>query len=285
MSKIKDLNGQVFNKLTVIERLENNLASQSVWLCRCDCGNESKVVGTKLRIGATKSCGCVSGREATELTGKVFNKLTVINRAGSNKFKKALWLCQCECGKESTIIGSALIKGTTTSCGCVKKAGQYNVIHGHKRVGNTSKAYSVWSNMKSRCSNPILSQYKNYGGRGITVCERWNNFESFLEDMGEPEGGLQIDRIDNDKGYSKDNCRWTTRSVNTRNSRRHMVYVTIDDETMILTDAIQKYKVVSLQTASSRLYLGWTPEEAVMTPYTRCDNKGYREKRHVINHT
>jgi hypothetical protein len=283
MSKKKDLLGLVFDRLTVIGNAENTKTGQAVWICSCSCGKQTKVVGSKLLAGKTKSCGCLKqeGKKATDLTGQVFGELVVLSRNGSSKFKRAMWLCQCSCGNRHTVIAESLIMGHTKSCGCVKKAGQYNVIHGHKRLDGGTKAYKVWSNMKSRCTNPKASQYKDYGGRGITVCERWlESFENFLEDMGEPPSGtLQLDRRDNDKGYSKENCRWVTRSVNRRNSRGHMVYVTIYGETMILTDAIKKYKVVSYTTATSRINRGWPPEEAVMTPYTRCDNKGYREKQ------
>jgi hypothetical protein len=281
MSKKKDLLGLVFGKLTVVGEAENTKNGQASWLCSCECGKQSTVVGSKLIAGRTKSCGCLKleSKKATDLTGQVFGELVVLSRNGSSKFKRAMWLCQCSCGNQHTVIAESLIMGHTKSCGCVKKAGQYNVIHGHKRLDGGSKAYKVWTNMKSRCTNPKASQYKDYGGRGITVCDRWmKSFENFLEDMGEPEGSLQIDRIDNNGGYSKDNCRWVTRSVNRRNNRAHVVNVTINGETMLLIDAVRKYKIVSYQAACSRIHRGWTPEDAVMTPYTRCDNKGYREK-------
>lgn len=211
-----------------------------------------------------------------DLKGCVFHKLTVLRYEGLNRFNQAMWLCWCECGDMTSVRGSALIAGTTKSCGCHKRAGQYNVVHGHKRTTGQSRAYSSWCNMKGRCTNPNLPQFKDWGGRGITYCKRWETFENFLSDMGEPPEGYTLDRKDNDKGYCKSNCRWADKSTQRRNSRRHMVWVEIEGERMILKDAVAKHKVVSYQSAVNRIHKGWTPEDAVLTPYKRVDNKGYR---------
>lgn len=280
MAKAEDLIGLRFDRLVVLKMLPNRKPGIASWLCKCDCGNETTVDGIKLRAERTKSCGCLKAEygesKVNDLSGKVFGKLTVLKRAGSNSFKKALWLCSCECGNDTTVVGSDMLNGHTTSCGCVKAAGQYNVVHGHNRETGCSKAYTVWKNMLSRCRNPNIKQYKDYGGRGVSVCERWLKFENFLEDMGEPQERLQIDRIDNDGSYTKENCRWVTRSQNRRNSRGHVVVVNINGEEMLIVDAVRRFKVVAARTAYARINLGWTPEEAVMTPYTRCDNKGFR---------
>lgn len=213
-----------------------------------------------------------------DLRGRTFGRLNVIERVGSNRFNQAIWKCRCECGNETIVVGSAMLCGTTKSCGCLKVSGLSNFRHGHKRLSGASRTYKCWQNMLTRCTNPNTRQWKDYGGRGIGVCKRWHKFENFLADMGEApaDGKLSLDRLNNNKGYSKANCAWRTRSQQRRNSRGHMVYVVLDGKKMILKDAIAKARVVPYQTAVSRLYLGWSPYDAVMTPFTRSDNKGFR---------
>jgi hypothetical protein len=126
------------------------------------------------------------------------------------------WLVRCDCGTEKQVTKSNLQKGKTSSCGCLRH--DLNFIHGH--TTKTSSAYGRWNAMKQRCTNPKHKRFADWGGRGITVCERWNDFLNFLADMGEPPSPeLTIDRIDNDKGYSKGNCQWATRLQQTYNRR------------------------------------------------------------------
>lgn len=212
-----------------------------------------------------------------ELIGLVFGRLTVIERAGSNEYKKALWRCRCECGNESVHIGSGLLSGKTTSCGCYRASGQARVTHGHKRASGASKAYRTWSNMIDRCTRASAHQWKDYGGRGITVCKRWLKFENFLSDMGEPPEGMTLDRVNNNRGYSRQNCAWRDRVTQRRNSRAGMIWLEIDGERMILRDAVARVRMVSFGAAMSRIHRGWDPLSAVLTPYTRSDNKGFRE--------
>lgn len=215
-------------------------------------------------------------RKVANLSGRVFGRLTVNSRAGSNTFHKATWNCLCACGKECVVVGSAMVAGKAVSCGCYRVSGEGRVTHGARRKGVSSRAYSTWCNMKSRCDDPNTPQYKDYGGRGITYCAAWADFSAFLVDMGEPEPDMTLDRKDNDPGYSPENCRWADRITQRRNSRSHMVWVELDGERLILTDAVRKAKVVSYRTAVSRIHGGWSPLDAVLTPYTRPDNKGYR---------
>ena len=122
------------------------------------------------------------------------------------------WLCRCTCGKERLVREDTLIAGRTSSCGCINRRRE---SHGLSRT----KAYAAWNRLLRRCRNPEDAGYANYGGRGIAVCDRWLSVEKFVEDMGEPEAGLSIERLDNSKGYSKDNCVWASRSKQNRNMR------------------------------------------------------------------
>ena len=154
---------------------------------------------------------------ARNLLGQVFGSLTVLRRVERNKHGHYRWLCECVCGKFTEVRGDHLQTGNTTSCGCAR------LKHGHHKGGKKSPTYKTWQAMLDRGTNTNSENYPNWGGRGITVCDRWIKFENFLEDMGERPKGLSIDRIDNNKGYEPGNCKWSTRleqGQNMRSNRR-----------------------------------------------------------------
>lgn len=155
-----------------------------------------------------------SSKARSELTGKKFGKLTVIEFAFTNKHGQAMWKCKCECGAEKTVLGSHLTSGHTVSCG--KHARHFK--HGQRYT----RLYRIWLGMKERCSNPNHTNFNLYGGRGITVCDDWkHSFETFRE-WAMANGyadGLSIDRIDSNKGYCPDNCRWETNFAQNNNKR------------------------------------------------------------------
>ena len=157
---------------------------------------------------------------AKDITGNRYGRLTVISFSRS-KNKKRRWNCICDCGNKTEVVGSNLGRATF-SCGCLQQENTRlgnNATHGMKN----SLEYSVWVSMKQRCLNQNHMAYHNYGGRGITVCERWMKFENFIEDMGvRPSKGLELDRINNEEGYCKDNCRWATRAENAKNRRKRV---------------------------------------------------------------
>ncbi len=158
-----------------------------------------------------------------DLTGTIFGRLTVINWVTVTPYPKRRWRCLCSCGKACTVKQENLRQGHTRSCGCLREETRpFNSrTHGHSRGYKLTKEYRAWRSMRDRCNRPGNKHYANYGGRGITVCERWqHSFENFLTDIGTaPNAKLTLDRINNNEGYSPDNCRWTTRYQQRMNQR------------------------------------------------------------------
>lgn len=152
--------------------------------------------------------------------GSRFGKLTVVERL-PNKHEQRYWLCLCDCGGSTKTYSICLRKGRTRSCGCLRQGGTLRHGHARGRKGG-SLTYKSWRSMLSRCYRDSSSGFHNYGGRGITVCERWRVFEHFLSDMGErPSLNLSLDRIDNNGNYEPGNCKWSTRSEQATGRRIH----------------------------------------------------------------
>ena len=151
-----------------------------------------------------------------EMTGQRFGRLVVTRRDGSYG-KKAKWRAMCDCGKEVSVVGYQLRSGKTKSCGCLHRekaairASTFRLTHGHARKGIISPTWRSWHCMINRRRNPHMPGYSRYGGRGIKVCDRWqDSFENFLSDMGERPTGKTIDRKDNNGNYEPGNCKWST---------------------------------------------------------------------------
>ncbi len=156
------------------------------------------------------------------LTGKRFGKLKVIKR-GKGKIKwVAYWKCLCDCGKISSVASSHLRTGHTRTCGCLVSETVLAKFTTHGK--RYSKIYRVWCDMKNRCYNPNVKNFRDYGGRGIKICAKWrNSFLAFFKDMGDKPKGLSIDRINNDGDYKPSNCRWATRKQQANNRRKRRV--------------------------------------------------------------
>lgn len=154
-----------------------------------------------------------------DMLGKKFGRLVVVEKAGHDKWGNDLWKSECLCGKNLTTRGAHLRKGKTKSCGCLNAELSGNRARTH---GMTKKSiWKIWRGMLNRCNNKNYHEYRYYGGRGITVCKRWLDFESFFKDMGDRPQGLTLERKDNNKGYYLGNCKWATRIEQNRNHSLH----------------------------------------------------------------
>lgn len=160
-----------------------------------------------------------------DLSGRQVGRLTVIKPV-SRKGMHVLYDCLCSCGTYTRVLGTHLINNRTSSCGCLRRelARTKTVTHGATRAHRPTPTYISWQGMNARVNDPNRANYKYYGGRGISICERWqgpNGFQNFLADMGERPEGLSLDRRNNDGNYEPDNCRWATRSQQMKNRRSH----------------------------------------------------------------
>lgn len=195
-----------------------------------------------------------------DLSGQRFGRLFVVKRA-PNKGPHLYWYVHCDCGKEKIVRGECLRGGKTKSCGCYRQetTRKRHSIHG---LGN-SKTHSCWGDMLSRCLNKNDTGFKNYGARGITVSERWKSFLLFLQDMGLRPHGLTLERIDNNRGYSPENCRWATRLEQAQNTSRVRL-ITHNGLTLSISAWGRKSKH-SRATMCRRLERGWSMEKALTT--------------------
>ena len=200
-----------------------------------------------------------------DITGQKFYNLTAIKCVGKNKSNSALWLCRCDCGNYHTTTSTALKVGDCKSCGCLKQKMSKEL---HTKHGMTkTRIYGIWQNMKNRCRQPNNPRYKDYGARGITYCDAWEDFESFYKWASETgyNDELTIERIDNNKGYCPENCRWATKEEQQYN-KRTTHYLTYKGETKSMAEW-SKILNINLQTLAARINtLKWSVERAFETP-------------------
>lgn len=243
MKNSKSLIGQNFGKWTVLKKVENYKNGNARYLCKCECGKESEVNAHSLLYGKSKSCGC---HFINDLSGERFGKLLVLRRVENSKNGSAQFLCRCDCGNEVSVKATDLRGGKVMSCGC------YKLQCKTKHLLCGSRLYLVWASMKRRCDNLNNSNSKNYGQRGIVVCEEWsgeNGFQNFydwaMSNGYNPEakrGECTIDRIDVNGNYCPENCRWVDMKTQCNNTRRNRV-ICYEGETLTISQIAKKYKL------------------------------------------
>lgn len=203
---------------------------------------------------------------APDETGNRHGRLTVVGRVFRHP-TKAYWECICDCGTTVVVRGDGLRGGGTSSCGCLRKERALAAVVKHGRYKDS--IYKIWKGINERCLNPRRKEFHRYGGRGITVCDRWHRgnpdgFENFLSDMGERPGELSIDRIDSDGPYSPENCRWATRKEQQNNRSSNRLF-TFEGRTQNITQWSLELKIKSA-TVFSRMHRGKSIAEALGLP-------------------
>lgn len=265
--KIQDSNGNI--KSTI-----------PYYNCDCDCGNTITVPGSGLREGSITSCGQCYKHE--DLTGQEFGRLKVLEYVGSKVIGKSsygFWKCKCTCGNEVEVSTQSLKSGNTKSCGCLikdslKSRGTHGVYYNELR--------GKYKCIKSRCYDPNNEYYNDYGGRGITMCDRWlgdKGLDNFYNDMLDGfQPGLTIDRINVNGPYSPENCRWATREEQNYNKRSN-VYVDYYGKKICLAELAKHFAKtdgVNASVLSHRLRHGYTIDEALSKPlYSNCNKNTY----------
>lgn len=262
-----ELLGQRFGRLTVVLEAGRDSHGCKLWHCLCDCDTGIVTTSNALTSGHTTSCGCLQKERAAknirvynrgrrqDLMGQRFGKLVVIAKMGKNKRQRCLWKCRCDCGGTIILDTGSLTTGNTQSCGCLRPA-----RHGMSKT----RIYITWCSMMSRCYNPRTSSYKNYGGRGIEVCERWHNFVNFYADMGDrPSPQHSLERIDNDGDYEPSNCKWATKEEQNNNTRNNHL-ITFNGETKTITRWSREVGISN--EAMRRRLEKWSLERALITP-------------------
>ena len=249
-----DIVGKKFGRLTVIslndERSKNGVL---FWNCMCDCGMPFVASGSNLKSGRSTHCGCAKKEFANnfiDISGKRYGRLTAIE-VDHRKDRKVFWKCICDCGKSVVVNGGSLSSGHTKSCGClssdVRRENAKKRRLENRNIPTEIETYrrlqSVFLGMHRRCSIKYHSP-EAYHDRGISICEEWKSFDTFLDwalKSGYKEG-LTIDRIDVDGNYTPDNCRWVT-DKEQQNNKRDNIYVVIDGERKTLKQWCEFFSV------------------------------------------
>lgn len=279
--KRNDLTGKRFGRLTVIGLAEGKW-KKTKWLCKCDCGNEKTVQGVHLTTGHTQSCGCYA-RECTskrkkgvysieDITGERYGKLTVIGYSHSSKDRKrTYWKCRCDCGNEIVTRLDALREGRTKSCGCIAYKYAVDGIDSHTSLSH-HRLYSIHNSMIERCYDENSKSYKDYGQRGISVCDEWKEEDGFVNfyEWAYKNGytdELTIDRIDVNGNYEPSNCRWVTMKVQ-NNNRRNNVHIEYNGMVKTISEWAD-YAGLKYSCLHARLSRGWSIEKSLITPSIR----------------
>ncbi len=194
-----------------------------------------------------------------DMTGQRHGRLSVIEMAGHNKHRQRLWRCVCDCGETTEVLGFLLRYEQTRSCGCLAREAIASVNKKHGK--SKSQIWSMHRSMMDRCYLQTSTAYKNYGGRGITVCKRWHDFENFYADMGDKPKGMTLERMDNDGPYTPDNVRWASYK-DQANNRRSNVVLEFEGKKQTMQQWSDEMGL-KIQTVWARLNRGWSVDRAL----------------------
>ena len=273
MSDIEDLTGKIFGNWEVkrfVGFKQYSKARKALWECQCVINPEIIIQRDRQQLMKNvmpNICHKCDRCLARDLTNQQFGELTVLSQAqdsvAENGRHYKMWHCRCSCGNEKDFYECNLIGGKSKSCGCVsrQKMIERTTTHG---MTNT-RIYRIWENMRKRCRNHNDPRFHRYGGRGIKVCDEWNNdFLSFYNWAIENgyEDYLTIDRIDNNGMYCPDNCRWTDIKTQCKN-RSTNIWVEIDGEMKIVSDWAELYGL-DRDLIYRRISVGWDPKRAIL---------------------
>ena len=260
-SNMIDLTGQRFGRLTVLEKDKTHITSGgafiTMWKCRCDCGKITGVSSSALRRDNTHSCGCYRDEKIAkvgfeDLTGKKYGRLTVVRflTEEERKTRGFTWLCQCECGNFIHSHPYHLKSGHTKSCGCLRKETSREINRKYKNIDK--RLYTVYKGILSRCYDEKHREYHNYGGRGVTVCDEWlgdygfDKFSEWAYSSGYKTDAkyhqCTIDRIDVNKNYCPENCRWITNKEQ-QNNRRNCRFIEHNGEVKTIAQWAEYFNI------------------------------------------
>lgn len=265
--KRENLTGRRFGRIVILGYMGPGSHRNPLWYWQCDCGNTGTSQVGAIKKGTQKSCGCFKRDglhnfgKGMDLTGQVFDRLTVLNEAprrttGKTALIVRMWRCKCECGNVCIKWQPDLRSGNAQSCGCIKRK------HG---LASTPE-YNSWKSMINRCTDPSNKLFNRYGGRGITVCKRWlQSVTHFISDMGtRPDRGYSLERINNDGNYTPKNCKWAHRNEQANNrSNNHLLIV--DGVSKTLAEWSRSVQLTP-NTIRARLKKGWTERQSILTP-------------------
>lgn len=261
--EFKDLVGKRFGKLLVLSLAPKTKNRSTVWLCKCDCGKQIVARNKNLLEKIITDCGCNSKNNLIE--NQKIGKLTLIRKINACRGSK--WECKCECGNSLIVKEYDLRQGNIKSCGCLKKeyAKKGNIIHGF----NKTRIQEIHHAMKMRCYCKKHKYYKNYGGRGIKICDEWlgkeglKNFGVWALENGYNDA-LSIDRINNNGNYEPSNCKWSTLIEQQNNTRRNHI-IEYNGEKLSLSQMARKYNILP-STLCNRLRKWKDIGKAIETP-------------------